>query len=110
MIWGVLTLGVVSSSALPAKLGDLDGDGRATVLDLVLLINHSRGSSLLTSDLAPFADLNYDGLYNQADIDLLMLSILGLVPLPDLPKSVTIDPPMGSSEVGVMVRPKATFV
>jgi hypothetical protein len=114
----VLFLGALASHsalALPQKLGDLDEDGQATVLDLVRLINHIQTSSgitlpdstgLLPIEQQPFADLDGDGLITQSDVDLLADLILDL-PLPSRP--VTFVPASGSSEVGVTVRPKVTF-
>src|SRR6266568_6004292 len=57
----------IPAAQLPTKLGDLDVDGQITVLDLVRLINHLNGSSALTSEILPFADLNGDALINQSD-------------------------------------------
>ena len=80
------------------------------MLDLVRLINHVRGTSLLSPLLAPYADINQDGVVAQADIDLLAQAVLGLYALPPLPaKAVRLEPSAGASEVGVMVRPKVTF-
>src|SRR2546423_9966593 len=69
------------------KLGDLDGDGRATVLDLVLLINHLNGTAPLSSELLLFADVNQDGIVDSGDVTAIAHGILGLAPLPDLPDS-----------------------
>src|SRR5204862_5347221 len=66
--------------ALPEKLGDLDGDGKATVLDLVRMINHINGSNYLSSQLTFFADMNQDGVVNQTDIALLSEVILNVAP------------------------------
>ncbi len=110
VVVGIVLFPALTVSALPTKLGDLDGDGQATVLDLVLLINHSRGVSLLDSAAAPYADINQDGFVDQADINLLAQAILGQYPLQPLAaKAVTLDPVSGSFEVGVTVRPKVTF-
>jgi hypothetical protein len=78
---------LLSASALPVKLGDLDEDGRATVLDMVRLANHLDGTTLLSSDLVLFADMNQDGILNDADASALANAILGRVPLPDPPDS-----------------------
>src|SRR2546425_8372114 len=43
-------------SPFPQKLGDLDGDGRATVLDLVRVINHLNETVPLPPDLQLVAD------------------------------------------------------
>ena len=95
-----------SGAPLPTKLGDLNGDGQITVLDLVSLINHVNRTSLLASSNVPFADLNGDSFVNETDIDLLADLILGL-PLPTKP--VSLEPANGASEVGVTDRPKVIF-
>jgi hypothetical protein len=100
---------VVSSlraQSLPTRLGNPDADGQPTVLDLVRLINHLNGVDSLSPSLLPFADINGDALVDSKDRELLADLILGL-PLPSRP--VTFEPASGSSEVGVAVRPKATF-
>src|SRR4029077_18480642 len=74
-------------AALPTKLGDFDGDGRATVLDLERLVNHVNGNAPLSADLVLFADLNLDGLINSADVAALANCVLGRALLPDLPDS-----------------------
>ncbi|MCI0746812.1 MAG: dockerin type I repeat-containing protein [Verrucomicrobia subdivision 3 bacterium] len=94
--------------ALPQSLGDLDEDGQATVLDLVRLIDHINSRTLLSAALQPYADVSEDGLINVTDVDLLAELILG-IPLPPNTRSVALEPASGSSEVGVTVRPKATF-
>jgi len=55
-------------SAFPQKAGDLDGDGRATVLDLVRLINHLNGTVPLHPDLLLVADVNQDTVVDNADV------------------------------------------
>jgi hypothetical protein len=71
------------SSALPQRLGDLDEDGQATVLDLVRLIGHINGATQLSGALLPYGDLNEDGTINQADVVLIENAILGLAALPN---------------------------
>ncbi len=62
------------------KPGDLDGDGRVTVVDLVILNNYLNGNINLTITQQSAADLNLDSLINQADADLLANVILGQSP------------------------------
>src|SRR5438093_2429213 len=64
----------------PLKLGDLDGDGRATVLDLVRMANHLNGAVPLSSDLLLFADVNQDGSVDNSDLTAIANAILGLTP------------------------------
>jgi len=70
--------------ALPRKMGDLDGDGRATVVDLVQLLQHLNGTASLSQQMLAFADPNLDGKVNQADADFIRDAILGIKTLPDL--------------------------
>ena len=74
-----------SGAPYPKKLGDLDNDGKATVLDIVLLVNLINGSAATPSFLRPFADLNGDGAVNEADVHLLAEAVLELKTLPDVP-------------------------
>jgi hypothetical protein len=52
----------------PVNLGDLDGDGQASVKDIVRLVNHLQGIDFLESNLVPFADVNRDTFLNTYDI------------------------------------------
>lgn len=82
LLWlGIIALG----AALPQKLGDVDGDGQLTVLDIVQIINHLNRSVPLSNDLAIFADVNQDGFVNEADAAVVANAILGLTSFPDLP-------------------------
>ncbi|RKX34718.1 MAG: hypothetical protein DRP71_06050, partial [Verrucomicrobia bacterium] len=65
--------------------GDLDGDGKATVLDVVRLINHIEGVTYLSADSAPLADVNVDGFIDGADIEALVDAVLARNPLATLP-------------------------
>lgn len=51
--------------------GDVSGDGSIGFTDIVNIANHINGSHLLTGDEFIRADLNGDGVVNQADMDLL---------------------------------------
>jgi hypothetical protein len=82
---GLSALGLTaafSAVAVVSRLGDLDGDGRVTVLDLVLLDNYLAGQSSLTPDQQLAADLNQDGVVNQSDAELLANVVLGQAPQP----------------------------
>ncbi|MBI2926950.1 MAG: hypothetical protein HYY24_14745 [Verrucomicrobia bacterium] len=72
--------------AVPLQLGDLDGDQKPTVLDLVRMVNHVNGNPVLSADLQRIADVNQDSVVDQSDISLLADAILGLTPLPDVPE------------------------
>jgi len=71
----------------PRKLGDFDGDGVATVLDIVRLANHLNGTAPLPPDLLLFADVNQDGIVDSRDVTAIAQAVLALTPLPDLPDS-----------------------
>ena len=80
----VLNIQTIQSTApptIPTRLGDLDADGRPTVLDLQRLINHLNHQQLFTAplpaELQPFADLNEDGVINTNDLPLLRAAVLG---------------------------------
>jgi alpha-tubulin suppressor-like RCC1 family protein len=109
--------------ALPVRLGDLDEDGKATVLDLVRLINHINGSAnqppatnlLLASPLIPYADLNENGSIDQTDVDLLSDAILGVAPLPNPYSAPVISAPVtGTNGTSVVIsglaRPNRTII
>ena len=89
--------------ALPQKLGDLDGDGEATVLDIVRLINHINGSVPLSPDLQVLADVNQDGTINDVDVALIANAVVGLSILPNLPlDTIRLSSPLnGETEVAV---------
>lgn len=89
--------------ALPERLGDLDEDQAATVLDLARLLAHVNGTELLSSNLVLFADLNQDGFVNQADADQLAHAIAAGESLPDLPRARIRDssPQDGESNVAL---------
>lgn len=55
-------------AAVPAKLGDVDEDGVASVLDIVAIINHIQGRVPFVEDRISFADLNRDGIITHADV------------------------------------------
>ena len=59
---------ITANSAIPPQMGDLDGDGQPTVLDLTLLIGYLRDTNSLRPQVAVFADVNSDGLINSNDI------------------------------------------
>jgi hypothetical protein len=68
--------------ALPQQFGDLDQDGQPTVLDVVRLVNHLCEIQPLRSDFVPFADVDTNGVINDADVDALVQAVLGLTNLP----------------------------
>lgn len=94
---------IPSLRALPARFGDLDEDGRVTILDLVRLISYyTRAASVLPNELI-FADLNQDGVINQDDVRALNDDLLGRRALPPLPLAHVraTSPHMGEGNVAV---------
>lgn len=69
-------LSLSAAAAGVDQLGDLDGDGVATVRDLVLLRGHMNKTQPLSEEKAVLADLNKDGFVNQSDVDELVKEIL----------------------------------
>lgn len=65
-----------AASAIPGSMGDLDGDGQPTVLDLTLLTGYLRDTTTLRPQVAVFADVNRDALINTADIPAMADTIL----------------------------------
>jgi subtilisin family serine protease len=63
--------------AIPYGFGDLDRDGKPTVLDLALLTGYLHDSNSLPPEIATFADVNGDGLVNHNDTPALADAILG---------------------------------
>src|ERR1044072_1463302 len=78
VLWLAGLLFANTSLAGTPSLGDLDGDGQSTVLDLVRLINHVNGSAVLPLQLRGYADVTGDGRLDQSDIDLLADAVLGI--------------------------------
>jgi hypothetical protein len=68
-------------SAVPYRMGDLDGDGQPTVLDLTLLIGYLNDTNTLLPQVAVFADVNRDGVIYSNDVSALADAIMGRTPL-----------------------------
>ncbi len=66
-----------TNSTIPTRFGDLDGDGRPTVLDLTLLTSYLANTNTLRPQVAVFADVNTNGVINSADVTALANAILG---------------------------------
>jgi hypothetical protein len=73
---------VPARSYIPRLMGDLDGDGQATVLDLTLLIGYLRDTNSLPPQVAVFGDVNLDSTVTSNDIPSLVDAIMGRAPLP----------------------------
>src|SRR5712692_7130020 len=110
--WLIILRGLFLTSTLcafPQKLGDLDGDGQATVLDLVRMVNQINGTAPLGAQLALFADMNQDGLVNEADVNLLTSVILGVAPLLDFPLTRVRQTSPMDGEIDVSVTRETIF-
>lgn len=108
-VWLLLAgLGQAGAQEVAPVPGDLDDDGFVTVLDLVQVISEARQPRSLSTIQAARADVNEDGVVDDRDADLLISAILGF-PIPQAKTPVAFEPAAGAGEVGVTVRPKATF-
>ena len=83
---------VLDASALPAKLGDLDEDGVATIHDVVAILNHIHGRTPLAPERVSFADLNRDGLVNVSDANQVADAVVAALALADIDFSPTVAP------------------
>ncbi len=79
------SLFVPRAVALPKIFGDLDEDGKITILDLVRLVAFYNQAATVLPDELLFADINQDGAINQEDVELLRSAILGKTDLLQLP-------------------------
>jgi hypothetical protein len=73
-----ITTNNAGSLILAGQFGDLDNDGRITVLDIVRLTQHISGARLLDQEATARADLNQDGLVSERDRAVLADLILGV--------------------------------
>src|SRR4051812_3341175 len=103
LIISLAALCTQAAQVYPEKLGDIDGDGEITVLDLVEAINHFIGTSRLANESAVFADINQDGVVNENDINFIADVILKLRTPPQLPLARILEtsPANGATEVSV---------
>lgn len=88
LVWrwtaGLGLLAAVSAGAQPSKLGDLDGDGKATIHDVAAILNHVHGRVPLPESLIYFADVDGNGVVNAADADLTAAAAVEGTPLADV--------------------------
>lgn len=96
--WGVLAgfiaglCGMVETTALPAKLGDMNEDGGATIHDVVAILNHIYGRVPLPAERVSFADLNRDGIVNTTDVNQVADAVVAALALTDVDFSPTVTP------------------
>ncbi len=106
-MWALAIAGVLWGRALQAAdplAGDLDGDGRQTVLDLIRIVSLARTGALGASPQTfGQADVNQDGVINDLDAALLGEVIVGKRQLGDLPLVRIHETSPAAEEVGVSV-------
>ena len=106
---------VPAAEGFPIRVGDLDEDGQATVLDLVRLLNHLDGSESLDTGLLLFADVNDDGSVSDGDVDALADAVLGTAAAPNAYTAPVFAPtPLGTNGTNIVVtgttRPHGSIV
>ena len=109
VIIGILAFCALAVHAVPLKLGDVDADGNATVLDLVAVLNHLNNNPRLPNELAVFADVNQDGLVNQTDVDLIADAIVGFSALPEVPLATIHESSPSHGDTGVAITRETVF-
>jgi formylglycine-generating enzyme required for sulfatase activity len=89
--------------AAERTLGDIDGDGVVTVLDIVNLNKHASRQGTLEEGKKIYADLNQDGVINDADREMIIKGILETETPENLPlaKVREVSPTSGESNVAV---------
>lgn len=97
----MLGLLAVVAYSRAATLGDIDGNGRVDVFDLVRLQNQVRTSAQVSEQLQVIGDLNQDGLVGSGDIEPLINTILGISPLVTIPSAAIRDSSPRSGEGNV---------
>ncbi len=82
----VLSLAVV---AFAAKLGDVDGNGRVTSADALMVLQYVAGSKSLTEEQQNRADANKDGTLGAVDARKILQIVAGLLPEEDVKEEET---------------------
>lgn len=75
----IIFLLLASTQASAARYGDINGDGRIDVNDVVLVMRHALGMESLDGERKARADVNGDGVVNVQDVSLIMQKSLGLI-------------------------------
>lgn len=97
-------------AAADPQVGDMDGDGRITVLDVVRIVALSRtGTAGASARTVAIADVNQDGAVNDGDASLVATAAAGLLALPTLPLDTVRDTSPGAGEDGVAVTRETVF-
>ncbi len=82
----VLSLTVV---AFAAKLGDVDGNGKVTSADALMVLQAVAGSRTLTAEQIKRADANKDGKLGAVDARKILQVVAGLLPQEDVKEEET---------------------
>ena len=106
LVW--LLAAAPSFASLPV-LGDLDGDGKVTVLDLTRLQQHLTGANPLSLGLQIAADINQDGLVNDADVTGIADIIMGTRPPQQVPPPAILSTSPGFGEGNVSLNRQTIF-
>ena len=103
LVFGILVglHSLLHAQDLP-RLGDINGDGVATVEDLAPVVSHFNGLRPLPADQEALADVNLDGVIDRADSALILEAILGKRELPLALTRVWLTSP-GNGDTGVAV-------
>lgn len=80
----VFSLSVV---AFAAKLGDVNGDGKVTASDAVLVLQASAGIKTLTAEQKDRADYNKDGKVSAIDARKILQVVAGLISVEEMTTS-----------------------
>ena len=94
----------LTSRAADLQMGDVDGDGAVTILDVVRIVALARTGALGASpQTIALADVNQDGLVNDTDAALTAAAVAGRTTLPALPLATvrTTSPEFGADGVSV---------
>jgi len=67
-----------------SPVGDIDGDGKLTTNDTVIMRRHLAGHSKLSGAKLNAADVDLNGQVDQTDLELLRKAIAGSVKLPSV--------------------------
>ena len=94
----------VSAQAAELQMGDVDGDGAVTILDVVRIVALARTGALGASpQIIALADVNQDGFVNDTDASLVAAAVAGQATLPSLPLATVraTSPEFGADGVSV---------
>lgn len=79
-----LSTGVCSFASETEKVGDLNADGKITVVDAKLVLKHVAGTQELDSSQLRMSDVNSDGRTTVADAKVILRVVAGIQKMPSL--------------------------